>query len=267
MANSRFWLYFSSPKTFYPFAGKLVPWCVGVAVVLTVIGLYLGLLVTPPDYRMGNSYRIIYIHVPAVWMSMLIYMVMAGWAAVGLIWNVKLAEMMAGALAPTGAMFTFIGLWTGALWGQPTWGTYWVWDARLTTYLLLLFLYMGFIALRSAIDDPPRASTASALLAIVGAINVPIIYFSVKWWNTLHQPFTVAPGQESKIDPTMLWTMLIMVFAFWAYAIAVALLRIRSEILEREKNASWVAELLDSSQDTSSEDNIAQEKSAQGDRA
>jgi len=212
--------------------------------ILFASGLYGGLVLAPAEYQQGDSYRIIYIHVPAVWMSMIIYMVMAGWAAVGLIWNVKLAEMMAGALAPTGAIFTVIGLWTGALWGRPTWGAYWVWDARLTTYLIMLFLYMGYIALRSAIDDPRRASKASALLAIVGGINVPIIYFSVKWWNTLHQPFTVAPGQESKIDPTMLWTMLIMTIAFWAYTLAVSLIRVRCDILEREKNSSWVAELL-----------------------
>jgi heme exporter protein C len=245
MAKSRFWLYFSSPKTFYPFAGKLVPWFAGIAILLTVIGLYLGLFATPPDYRMGDSYRIIYIHVPAAWMSMFIYFVMALWATVGLVWNVKLSEMMAGALAPTGAMFTFIALWTGAFWGQPTWGTYWVWDARLTSYLILLFLYFGFIALRSAIDEPRRAAKASALLAIVGVVNLPIIYFSVKWWNTLHQPFTVAPAQESKIDPSMLSAMIIMVFAFWMYAIAVVLGRVRVEILEREKNAAWVVELLE----------------------
>ena len=213
MAKSRFWLYFSSPKTFYPFSGKLVPWFVGVAVVLTAVGLYMGLLVTPPDYRMGDSYRIIYIHVPAVWMSMIIYMVMAGWAAVGLIWNVKLAEMMAGALAPTGAIFTVIGLWTGALWGRPTWGAYWVWDARLTTYLIMLFLYMGYIALRSAIDDPRRASQARAFLAIHGGINVTIIYFSVNCWNPLNTPFTLAPDQAANIAPTMLLTLVITTLA------------------------------------------------------
>lgn len=245
MAKSVILFYFSSPKTFYPFAGKLIPLCVAVAAILTVVGLYLGLLATPPDYRMGNSYRILYIHVGSAWMSMFIYVVMALWAGAGLIWNIKLADMMATSLAPTGMMFTFVALWTGALWGQPTWGTYWVWDARLTTSLILLFLYMGYIALRSAIDDQRRASKASALLALVGVINVPIIYFSVKWWNTLHQPFTVAPGQESKIDPSMLYAMLIMVFACWAYAIAISLYRVRVEILEREKNTSWVMELVE----------------------
>ena len=153
MAKSVIWFYFSSPKTFYPFAGKMIPWFAAVAAILTVIGLYLGLLATPPDYRMGDSYRILYIHVGAAWMGMFIYIVMALWAGIGLVWNIKLADMMATGLAPTGALFTFLALWTGALWGQPTWGTYWVWDARLTTSLILLFLYMGYIALRSAIDD------------------------------------------------------------------------------------------------------------------
>lgn len=240
---TNFWLAFSSPKTFYPLAGKLVPVFSVLALVLILAGLYMGFFVAPTDYKQGDSYRIIFIHVAAAWMSMFIYLVMAGWAAVGMIWSTKLSDMMAGALAPTGAMFTFIALWTGALWGKPTWGTYWVWDARLTSELILLFLYIGFIALRAAIDDPRRAARASALLAIVGAINIPIIYFSVRWWNTLHQGATVSPEMAPKMASTMLWAMFIMAVAFWMYTIAVVLARVRSEIIERERNTAWVSEL------------------------
>lgn len=244
MAKSVLWLYFSSPKNFYPLAGKLIPWFAAAAIILTVIGLYMGFFVAPTDYKQGESYRIIFIHVPAAWMSMFIYIVMAIYATVGLVWNIKMSEMMATALAPTGAMFTFIALWTGALWGKPTWGAYWVWDARLTSELILLFLYVGFMALHSAIDDPRRASKASALLAIVGVINIPIIYFSVKWWNTLHQGASVSPTMAPKMAATMLNAMLVMVFAFWMYTIAVVLARVRSEILERERETTWVTQLV-----------------------
>lgn len=239
-----FLLGLSSPKTFYPLAGRLIPLFSFLAVVLILIGLYLGFFVAPTDYKQGESYRIIFIHVAAAWMSMFIYLVMAGWAAVGMIWNTKLSDMMAGALAPTGAMFTFVALWTGALWGKPTWGTYWIWDARLTSELILLFLYIGYIALRSAIDDPRRAARASALLAIVGVINVPIIYFSVRWWNTLHQGASVSPTMAPKMATTMLWAMFVMAIAFWMYTIAVVLARVRSEILERERSTAWVSELV-----------------------
>ncbi len=238
------WLYFSSPKTFYPLAGKLIPVFSLLAIILIAIGLYMGFAVAPTDYKQGDSYRIIYIHVAAAWMSMFIYVVMAGWAAVGMIWNTKLSDMMAGSLAPTGAMFAFVALWTGALWGKPTWGTYWVWDARLTSELILLFLYVGFIALRSAIDDPRRAARASAVLAVVGVINVPIIYFSVRWWNTLHQGASVSPEMAPKMAATMLWAMFVMAMAFWMYTIAVVLARVRSEILERESSTEWVREIL-----------------------
>jgi heme exporter protein C len=175
---------------------------------------------------------------------MFIYIVMAMYAFVGLVWNIKMSEMMASALAPTGAMFSFIALWTGALWGKPTWGAYWVWDARLTSELILLFLYIGFMSLESAIDDPRRASRASALIAVVGVVNVPIIYFSVKWWNTLHQGASVSPTMAPKMAATMVNAMLVMVFAFWMYAIAVVLMRARNIILEREKQTTWVQELV-----------------------
>jgi heme exporter protein C len=177
---------------------------------------------------------------------MFIYIVMAVYALIGLVWNIKMSEMMASAMAPTGAMFAFIALWTGALWGKPTWGAYWVWDARLTSELILLFLYIGYMALESAIDDPRRAARASALIAVVGVVNVPIIYFSVKWWNTLHQGASVSPTMAPKMASTMLSGMMIMVFAFWMYAIAIILMRARNVILEREKQTTWVKELVSS---------------------
>src|SRR5512146_1818519 len=212
-----FW--FASPQTFYPVAGKMVPWFAALAIVLTLVGLYIAFFVAPTDATQGESYRIIFIHVPSAWMSMFLYVVMAFWAAVGLIFNTRLSSMMATAIAPTGALMTFLALWTGAFWGRPTWGAYWVWDARLTSELILLFLYLGFIALQAAIDDPRRADKAGAVLAIVGVINVPIIYFSVKWWNTLHQGASVSV-KGSSMATTMLVGMLIMALAYWMYAIA-----------------------------------------------
>src|SRR5512146_1818361 len=212
-----FW--FASPQTFYPVAGKMVPLFALLAAALGLVGLYIAFLVAPTDATQGESYRIIFIHVPSAWMSMFLYVVMAFWAAVGLIFNTRLSSMMATAIAPTGALMTFLALWTGAFWGRPTWGAYWVWDARLTSELILLFLYLGFIALQAAIDDPRRADKASAVLALVGVVNVPIIYFSVKWWNTLHQGATVKMGGTS-METTMLVGMLIMALAYWMYAIA-----------------------------------------------
>jgi len=241
-----FWMYFSSPKHFYPLAGKLIPWFAGTAIILTLIGLYMGLILLPPDYKQGESYRIIFIHVPAAWMGMLIYFVMAMYAIVGLVWNIKMSDIMASSLAPTGALFTFLALWTGAFWGKPTWGTYWVWDARLTSFLILLFLYIGYMALQGAIEDTRRASRASAVLAIVGVVNLPIIYFSVKWWNTLHQGSSVTPT-SSQMASSMLTTMLIMTIAFWMYAIAVVLVRARGQILEREKQTTWVEKMVSGS--------------------
>jgi heme exporter protein C len=176
-------------------------------------------------------------------MSMVIYIVMAGWAAFGLALNARLSAMMAQALAPTGAIFTFIALVTGSLWGKPMWGTWWVWDARLTSELILLFLYLGFIALQSSIDDTRRADRAGALLALVGVVNVPIIYFSVKWWNTLHQGSTISMGAAPKMVTTMLIGMLLMALAFWMYTIAVALMRVRCIMLERERSSEWVKQL------------------------
>jgi heme exporter protein C len=234
---------FSAPNQFYPLAGRLAPWFFAAAAVLAVIGLYIGFFRAPTDAQQGDSYRIIFIHVPSAWMAMFLYLVMAFWAGMGLVFNTRLSSLMASAIAPTGALMAFISLWTGALWGRPTWGAYWVWDARLTSTLILLFLYFGYLALQAAIDDPRRADKASAVLALVGVVNVPIIYFSVKWWNTLHQGASVKPGGSSMAD-IMLTAMLIMVFAFWAYAIGMALLRVRALILEREKRSAWVADLM-----------------------
>ncbi len=234
---------FAAPSRFYTLTGWLIPALWVATVVLSVIGLYIGFFVAPTDATQGDSYRIIFIHVPAAWMSMLLYLVMAFWAGIGWAFNARLASMVARAIAPTGAMFTFLALWTGALWGKPTWGTWWVWDARLTSELILLFLYLGYIALVNAIDDVRRADQAGALLALVGSINVPIIYFSVKWWNTLHQGATISATAAPKMASTMLTAMLLMTLAFWAYAFAVVFMRTRATILERETHAGWVGEL------------------------
>ena len=206
---------------------------------LGVVGLAIGLLIAPTDHQQGDAYRIIFIHVPAAWMSMVIYVAMAFWAAIGLAFNARLAFMLANALAPTGALMTFIALWSGALWGKPTWGAWWVWDARLTSELILLFLYIGVLSLHAAIEDANRADRAAGLLALVGVVNVPIIYFSVKWWNTLHQGASVSFSKAPSMATPMLLGMLVMALAFWMYSIAVALMRVRSVILERERHAQW----------------------------
>jgi len=237
------WFKYSSPKMFYPLAGKLIPWFAAAAAILAIIGMYVGFFMAPTDAQQGEGYRIIFLHVPVSWMSMFIYLVMAFWAAVGLAFNNRLAAMMASALAPTGAMFTFLSLWTGALWGKPMWGTWWVWDARLTSELILLFLYIGFMALQSAVDEPRRADKAGAVLALVGVVNIPIIYFSVQWWNTLHQGASVSLTQAPSMAMIMLVGMLLMALASWMYTVAIALMRVRCIILEREQHAGWLDEL------------------------
>ena len=236
------WFKYSSPATFYPLAGRLVPWFFVAAALFAVPGIYISFFVAPTDFQQGEAYRIIFIHVPAAWMSMFLYLVMAFWAGFGLAFNTRLSSMMASAVAPSGALMTFIALWTGSLWGKPMWGTWWVWDARLTSELILLFLYLGFMSLQAAIDDPRRADKAGAVIALVGAINVPIIYFSVKWWNTLHQGASVSLTRSPSMATTMLAGMLIMSLAFWMYSIAVTLMRVRSIILERERGADWIRE-------------------------
>ena len=234
---------YSSPPTFYPLAGKLVPWFAWSAAALLVLGLVIGFGIAPTDFQQGEAYRIIFVHVPTAGMSMFIYLVMAFWGALYLGFNTRLSAMMAQALAPTGALMTFIALWSGGLWGRPTWGTYWAWDARMTSELILLFLYFGVMALRNAIADDRRADRACAVLALVGAVNVPIIYFSVKWWNTLHQGSSVSMTSSPKMATIMLTGMLVMALAAWFYTIAVTLVRVRTIILERESGAAWVFDL------------------------
>ncbi len=241
--RGRRWLQFASPQAFFAPAGALASLFLSVSLLLAAAGLYIGFVVAPTDAQQGDAYRIIFVHVPAAWLSMVIYVAMAFWSAVGLVANTRLSAMMASALAPTGALFTFLALWTGALWGKPTWGAWWVWDARLTSELLLLFLYLGFIALQAAIDDPRRADRAGAVLALVGVVNVPIIYFSVRWWNTLHQGASVSVASAPTIATPMLLGMLIMALAMWAYAAGAALRRLRCLILEREGRSAWVARL------------------------
>ena len=236
------WFYLASPSTFYRYAGFLAPYFFALAAVAGAAGLYMGFVVAPTDAQQGEVYRIIFVHVPASWMSMFLYFVMACYCALSLTFNTRLAAMMARAIAPTGALMTFVALVTGAFWGRPTWGTYWVWDARITSELVLLFLYFGFIALANAFEDPRRGDRAAALLALIGVVNLPIIYFSVQWWNTLHQ------GSSVKLTGTtmhvaMLWGMLFMAFSFWMYAIGAALSRVRAIILDRERRTHWVRAL------------------------
>ena len=236
------WTTFAAPSRFYRLAGALLPWLWAAAALLAAAGLYTGFFVAPTDAQQGEAYRIIFIHVPAAWMSMVIYLAMAFWAAIGWMLNARMASMLARALAPTGALFTAIALWTGALWGRPAWGTWWVWDARLTSELILLFLYLGYIALVEAIDDAQRGDRAGALVAIVGVVNVPVIYFSVRWWNTLHQGASVSLTAAPTMAATMLTAMLLMTLAFWAYAFAVVFMRARAIVLEREAQAEWVSQ-------------------------
>lgn len=234
---------FAAPSRFYALSGKLLPWLWAIAGLFAIAGLYMGFFVAPTDATQGDSYRIIFVHVPAAWMSMVLYLAMAGWAVFGWAANARLASMVARALAPTGAMFTFLALWTGAFWGKPTWGAWWVWDARMTSELILLFLYLGYMALVESIDDVRRADNAGALLALIGAINVPVIYFSVRWWNTLHQGASISMTAAPKMAATMLNAMLLMTVAFWAYSFAMVFLRTRAIVLERERQTQWVRDL------------------------
>jgi len=235
------WLHkYASPRDFYTWSLSLVPWLAGTSAVLFIVGLAGGLIYAPPDYQQGESFRIIYVHVPSAWMSLFIYMVMAGAGALGLIWHVKLGDMVARASAPVGAWFTFLALATGSLWGKPMWGTYWVWDARLTSELILLFLYLGYIALQGAIEDRRIAARAGAVLALVGTVNIPIVHYSVEWWNTLHQGPTVTKFNAPSIDTSMLIPLLIMSLAYTIYFFTIMLIRTRCEILEFERNTAWV---------------------------
>lgn len=235
------WLHkFASPPHAYRLAGRLTPWFGWPAFLLIVAGLYGGLVLAPADYQQGDAFRILYVHAPSAWMSMFIYATMAVAAAIGLIWRIKLAHAVAAASAPIGAWFTFLALSTGAIWGKPMWGTWWVWDARLTSELILLFLYAGLIALRASIDDRDRADRATAVLAIVGVVNLPIIHYSVYWWNTLHQGATITKLGKPSITGEMLWPLLTMLVAFTLYYGGVLMVRLRAEILRRERDASWL---------------------------
>ncbi len=235
------WFRYASPVTFLPFARGMAPWFLATAAVLAAVGLWLGFVVAPTDATQGDAYRIIFIHVPAAWMAMFIYVVMAGWSALALGYNTRLSAMMAQALAPTGALMAALALWTGAFWGRPTWGTYWAWDARMTSTLILLFLYLGVIALRGAFDDARRADRACALLTLVGVVNVPIIYFSVRWWNTLHQGSSISLTAAPTMAAIMVTAMLVMTFALWAYCIGIVLWRVQAIIAEREDGSPWLA--------------------------
>lgn len=214
-------------------AQRLWPWLAVLALALTVVGLWVGFFVAPTDHQQGEVYRIIFLHVPAAWMSMFIYVVAAVHAGLGLVYRTRLSPLLARALAPTGALFTVIALWTGAAWGKPTWGAWWVWDARLTSELILLFLYLGYLGVASAIEDPERADAAGAIVLLAGVVNVPIIYFSVQWWSTLHQGATIRMDAAPSMTHTMLAGMLLMTLACWAYTLAVCLLRTRCLIRER----------------------------------
>jgi heme exporter protein C len=235
---------FGSPPHFYRIAGRLTPWFGWTAALLCIAGLVGGLGLAPADYRQGDGFRIIYVHAPAAWLSLMVYVVMASSAAVGLIWRMNVTHAIAASCAPIGASFTAVALVTGMLWGRPMWGTYWEWDPRLTSELLLLFLYLGYLGLRNAIDDTGRADRASAVLAIVGVVNVPIIHYSVFWWNSLHQAPSVMKFDKPDIPASMLIPLLLMLVGFSALFAALLLVRARGELLRRERNARWPLELL-----------------------
>jgi len=243
---NRFMLFFhktGSPPWFYRFAGKLIPWLWAGFIILTAIGLYMGLVLAPPDYQQGESVRIMYVHVPAAWMSMMIYGMMAVMGFIALVWRIRIMEVLTISSAPIGAAFTIIALVSGSMWGRPTWGTYWVWDARMTSELVLLFLYIGVMALYNAYDEPRKAAKAASLMAIVGAVNLPIIHFSVLWWNTLHQGSSFS-ADGSSIHASMLWPLLLMAFAFKLYYGANLLSRARLRLLKQDHRKRWVQELL-----------------------
>jgi heme exporter protein C len=221
---------FANPTRFLRLSAALTPWFGGLTVVLLTVGLYLGLFRAPPDYQQGESVRIMYVHVPAAWMALLAYSVMAAMSAAALIWRHPVAELIAKSSAPIGACFTFLALVTGSLWGKPMWGAWWVWDARLTSVLVLFFLYLGYIALYNAFDDRRRGARAASILALVGFVNVPIIKFSVDWWNTLHQPASVVRLGGPTIDAGMLTPLLLMGGAYAAYYLWVLMLRVRGEL-------------------------------------
>ncbi len=235
----------ASPPYVYRQAERLRPWFAWIAVVLFAVGLFLGLVVAPPDYLQGFSAKIMYVHVPTAYLSMMAYVLMAGAAFVGFVWRIKLAHAVAVSVAPIGASFTFLALVTGGIWGRPTWGTYWQWgDARLMFELLLLFLYLGYMALRAAFEDRDKADRAASILAVVGVVNVPIIHYSVVWWNTLHQGSTFRLIGKSTITLNMLAPLPVMLVAFTCCFAWLVLNRLQGEIVERERNTRWLKELV-----------------------
>lgn len=236
-----------SPRWFYEKTGRWLPWLAALAVALLLTGMTWGLLFAPADFKQGNSYRIIYIHVPAAFLALAGYYLMAIAGAVGLIWKMKLPFMVMSAVAPIGAVLTFVSLVTGSIWGKPTWGTWWEWDARITSMLILFFLYLGTIALQKAFSNRDSADKSCAILALVGMVNVPIIYKSVDWWNTLHQPATIKFVGESTIDPSMKYPLFLMVLAFYAFFAWVLILFTRREILQREVRTQWVSDVINQS--------------------
>jgi len=242
------WTWFhrlASPPHVYALAARLTPWFAWPAAVCIVAGLYGGLVLAPPDYQQGDGFRIMYVHVPSAWMSLMVYTTMAVAAAIGLIWRMKVAHAVAASCAPIGASFTFVALVTGSLWGEPMWGTYWEWDPRLTSELILLFLYLGYIGLRAGIEDPQRADRASALLAVVGIVNVPIIHYSVVWRNSLHQAPSVMRLAKPAMPLSMLTPLLLMLLGFTLLFGALLLVRLRGEVLARERTASWIREAVE----------------------
>ncbi|MRX26563.1 heme ABC transporter permease [Kangiella sp. HZ709] len=238
MSSWRWFHQLGSPKWFYQKSAKWLPWLWAITTMLLAFGLYYSLYASPVDYQQGNSVRIMYIHVPAAALSMVGYLSMAVCAVIGLVWKMKMSFMAMRAIAPIGALFTLITLFTGSLWGLPTWGTWWEWDARMTSELVLLFLYLGFIALHSSFSDRNKADRSAAILAIVGAINVPIIYGSVKWWNTLHQAYSVT--KKGAIAPEMQTPLFIMIGAFYLLFAIMVIVRLRLEIINREAKSKWL---------------------------
>ncbi len=230
---------FGSPPTFYRVSGLLLPWLYAVSLAIAAVGLYGGLVLAPPDYQQSDAYRIIFIHVPCAWMSLFAYLFMAVNAFIALVWRIKISETLAMASAPIGAIFTAITLATGAIWGKPMWGTWWSWDARLTSELVLLFLYLGVIGLYNAIEDRRQAARAAGFLALIGIVNVPIVHFSVKWWNTLHQGSTVRLIGPSAIDASMLWPLLLLALATHIWFFASVFARARVSVLELESGKDW----------------------------
>jgi len=241
------WTFFhklGSPKWFYGIASSMQPWFLSIGLLFVAVGTVWGLGFAPQDYQQGNSFRIIYLHVPSAILAQSCYMMMAVCALVSLVWKMKIADMFISSAAPLGAAFTFLALFTGAVWGKPTWGTWWVWDARLTAMLVLLFLYFGVMALKASFDDSDMSARASSILVLVGVVNIPIIKYSVEWWNTLHQPATFTLTEKPAMPPEMWVPLLIMVIGIYCFFTAVLLMRMKNEVLVRERRTKWVGKVV-----------------------